>query len=63
MQTNWLIVADEAVAHVYEWQGGPSRCRRYKRSPIRRRMPRRPTCVMMRMDGSARDARPGMYAV
>ena len=21
MQTNWLIVADEAVAHVYEWQG------------------------------------------
>jgi len=21
MQTNWLIVADEAVAHVYSWQG------------------------------------------
>jgi len=21
MQTNWLIVADEAVAHVFEWQG------------------------------------------
>jgi len=21
MQTNWLIVADEAVAHIYEWQG------------------------------------------
>jgi protein required for attachment to host cells len=22
MQTNWLIVADEAVAHVFRWQGG-----------------------------------------
>ena len=21
MQTNWLIVADEAVAHIFQWQG------------------------------------------
>jgi protein required for attachment to host cells len=21
MQTNWLIVADEAVAHIYQWEG------------------------------------------
>jgi protein required for attachment to host cells len=25
MQTNWLIVADEAVAHIFQWQGASRR--------------------------------------
>ena len=25
MQTNWLLVADEAVAHVFQWQGSEKR--------------------------------------
>ena len=25
MQTNWLVVADEAVAHIFQWQGAERR--------------------------------------